>query len=171
MEAAMALVLRAGLGLALIAALGAQARAASYGELAEMRGQAVPGWGTFAPGNTLGYGGARPPATPYPGYNGGPQMMPGYGMTGGYPGASARQRLPTATSYLPTGSNGLPTGRQIQWTYGQVNASGDPFNVYGLSTPNMFVPWSTPLSGWANAQSWDWWRARSGDAGPSLPLW
>jgi hypothetical protein len=150
--------------------LGSTAHAASYAELGEMRGQAVPGWGAMPPA-AAGYGGARPAGPAYPGYNGGPQMMPGYGMAGGYPGAGTRQRSPTATPYLPNGGNGLPTGRQIQWTYGQVNASGDPFNVDGLSTPHMFVPWSTPLSGWANAQSWDWWRARAGDAGPSLPLW
>jgi hypothetical protein len=152
------------------AGLGGIAYAATYGELAEMRGQAIPGWGAMPPAAAGGYG-ARPAVPAYPGYSGGPQMMPGYGMTGGTPGAGTRQRWPTATPYLPTGGNGLPSGRQIQWTYGQVNASGDPFNVYGLSTPHMFVPWSTPLSGWANAQSWDWWRARAGDAGPSLPLW
>lgn len=166
----MVMVRKAVLVLLGAAVWGASAQAASYGELAEMRGQAMQGWGAMPPGGG-GYGGARSAGPAYPGYSGGPQMMPGYGTAGGYPGASTRQRWPTATPYLPTGGNGLPTGRQIQWTYGQVNASGDPFNVYGLSTPHMFVPWSTPLSGWANAQSWDWWRARAGDAGPSLPLW
>jgi len=157
----------------------ATALAATYGELAGMRGQAAPGVysppsapGVYAVPSAPGaYAAPRPSGALYPGYVGGPQMMPGYGMTGGYPGASTTARWPTAMPYVPTGADGVPTGRQLQWTYGQVNASSDPFNVYGLSTPYMFVPWSTPLSGWTNAQSWDWWRSRTGDAGPSLPLW
>jgi hypothetical protein len=144
--------------------------AATYGELAESRGPGAPG-GVQVVTGAPSYVPPRPTGQLYPGYVGGPQMMPGYGMTGTNPGTSTTARFPTTMPYLPSGTNGLPTGRQINWTYGQVNASSDPFNIYGLSTPYMFVPWTTPLSGWANAQSWDWWRSRTGDSGPSLPLW
>jgi hypothetical protein len=51
-------------------------------------------------------------------------------------------------------------------TFGQVNSMTDPYNPWGLSTPFMFVPWSTPLSGWTNAQTWNWWRERSGAPPP-----
>ncbi len=47
-------------------------------------------------------------------------------------------------------------------TFGQVNSTTDPYNPWGLSTPFMFMPWSTPLAGWTNAQTWNWWRERSG---------
>lgn len=66
-------------------------------------------------------------------------------------------------AHLPIGSHGDQPAAQVQlWTYGQVNSTTDPFNPWGLSTPYMFVPWSTPLSGWTNAQTWNWWRERSG---------
>ena len=55
--------------------------------------------------------------------------------------------------------------------YGQVNAASDPFFIWGLRTQGMYVPWSTPMSSWTNAQNWDWWRRRSGDSGPQPPLW
>jgi hypothetical protein len=99
-------------------------------------------------------------------------MLQGYGY-GRYPAVptGAVSRWPTALPMLPVGVQGLPANRQLRWTYGQVNAASDPFNVWGLSTPYMFVPWSTPMSGWANAQIWDWWRTRAGDAGPALPIW
>jgi hypothetical protein len=67
------------------------------------------------------------------------------------------------TPYLPFGPNAsLPHGQLQLSTFGQVNSETDPFNPWGLSTPFMFVPWSTPLSGWTNAQTWNWWRERSG---------
>ncbi len=72
---------------------------------------------------------------------------------------------------LQSGPNGLPDARQIRWTYGQVNASSDPFNTWGLSGQGLYVPWSTPMSGWTNSESWNWWRNRAGDAGPPPPLW
>jgi hypothetical protein len=168
----------------------ASANAATYGELGDMRGQPLPGvpaqaWnaGVYAPAAPVQPNCCKPAVVPYPGYAGGPQMMPGYAMGGGYPGAAGYPlgpslgllpgagRWPTALPYLPVAANGLPAGRQVRWTYGQVNASSDPFNVWGLSTPHMFVPWSTPMSGWTNAQTWDWWRNRAGDPGPALPLW
>ncbi|MDK9697612.1 MAG: hypothetical protein OEL76_14620 [Siculibacillus sp.] len=70
---------------------------------------------------------------------------------------------------LPFGPNaGLPGGRTQIWSFGQMNNTTDPYNQAGLSTPFMFVPWSTPLSGWTNAQTWNWWRER---AGVRSPLW
>jgi hypothetical protein len=66
-------------------------------------------------------------------------------------------------AYLPFGPAGdLPNGRLQVWTFGQVNSTTDPFNSAGLSTPYMFVPWSTPLSAWSNSQTWNWWRERTG---------
>jgi hypothetical protein len=52
-------------------------------------------------------------------------------------------------------------------TFGQVTSTTDPFNPWGLSTPFMFAPWSTPFSGWTNAQTWNWWRERSGALPPN----
>ena len=73
------------------------------------------------------------------------------------------------TPNLPLGRDAaLPHGRLQVWSFGQVNSTTDPFNAAGLSTPFMFVPWSTPLSGWTNAQTWNWWRER---AGVQPPYW
>ena len=69
---------------------------------------------------------------------------------------------------LPFGRDAhLPGGPTQLWTFGQINQTTDPFNQAGLSTPFMFVPWSTPLSGWTNAQTWSWWRERSGARSPN----
>lgn len=117
--------------------------AATYPELAEQRAarRAPP---TIGYGNGYGYGAN---ATAYPA-NGNSSLF-----------------------MLPKGSNGLPDARQIRWSFGQVNAASDPFYVWGLRTQGMNVPWSTPMSSWTNAQSWDWWRRRAGDSGPPPPLW
>jgi hypothetical protein len=72
-------------------------------------------------------------------------------------------------AFLPFGHEaGLPQGRLQVWSFGQENSTTDPFNTAGLSTPFMFVPWSTPLSAWTNAQTWNWWRER---AGVQPPYW
>ena len=117
--------------------------AATYPELAEQRAarRAPP---------TIGYGN---------GY--------GYGANGTAHPANGN----TAMFMLPKGANGLPDARQVRWSFGQVNAASDPFFVWGLRTQGMYVPWSTPMSSWTNAQSWDWWRRRAGDSGPPPPLW
>ena len=97
----------------------------------------------------------------------------GYGNGYGY-GANATAYPANGNSslfMLPKGNNGLPDARQIRWSFGQVNAASDPFYVWGLRTQGMNVPWSTPMSSWTNAQSWDWWRRRAGDSGPPPPLW
>ena len=72
---------------------------------------------------------------------------------------------------LPGGTSGRPDARMVRWSYGQVNASSDPFNTWALSAQGLYVPWSTPMSGWTNSQTWNWWRERAGDAGPPPPLW
>ena len=121
------------------------ALAATYPELSERNGRRGP-----AIGYTNGHGGAM--------------SRPGYAMPPSAYGNSAMYML-------PAGNNGLPDARQVRWTFGQVNAASDPFYVWGLRTQGMYVPWSTPMSSWTNAQSWDWWRRRAGDSGPPPPLW
>lgn len=117
--------------------------AATYPELAEQRAarRAPP---------TIGYGNGY-------GYGANGTAHPAYGNT--------------AMFMLPKGANGLPDARQVRWSFGQINAASDPFFVWGLRTQGMYVPWSTPMSSWTNAQSWDWWRRRAGDSGPPPPLW
>jgi len=120
--------------------------AATYPELSEQRAARR----ATAVGYGNGYGGAMPygaNATAYPAYGNSAMFM------------------------LPKGTNGLPDARQVRWSFGQVNAASDPFFVWGLRTQGMYVPWSTPMSSWTNAQSWDWWRRRAGDSGPPPPLW
>jgi hypothetical protein len=104
---------------------------------------------------------ARRPAFNYG--NGGAMAGPGYAMQSPY-GNSAMPMLPST-------GNGIPDARQLRWSYGQMNAASDPYYVWGLRTQGMYVPWSTPMSSWTNAQSWDWWRRRAGDSGPTPPLW
>lgn len=121
--------------------------AATYPELAERMSQ------RGAPSTYAGYGiGNSGPA-----YGGVATAYPAYGNTAMY--------------MLPSGTGGIPDSRQVRWSYGQVNAASDPFFVWGLRTQGMYVPWSTPMSSWTNAQGWDWWRNRAGDAGPAPPLW
>jgi len=87
------------------------------------------------------------------------------------PGAAQapREGYTPPDAYLPFGREaGLPQGRLQVWSFGQENSTTDPFNTQGLSTPFMFVPWSTPLSAWTNAQTWNWWRER---AGVQPPYW
>jgi len=146
--------------------------AATYSELSAMQGAPPPG---FYPPNPYAAGpyasppgvGACPQCPPQP-YYGGPQGVAPAALDA--PGAAS---LPSARTsprpYLPLGPEGdLPNGRLQVWSFGQANSTTDPFNSSGLSTPFMFVPWSTPLSGWTNAQTWNWWRER---AGVQPPYW
>jgi hypothetical protein len=153
--------------LLLLALLGSgPVHAATYAELAQRNAQrqqpmAYPGYGN---------------AVQSPGYDNaaGAYAQTGYAPSGNfYAGAGGNTMLPgnSALPMLPIGNNGMPSPRQMRWSYGQVNAASDPFNTWGLSTQGMYVPWSTPMSAWTNAQSWDWWRNRAGDAGPPPPLW
>lgn len=173
------------LSLALI--FGSAARAATFGELSGggAPGQmAVPGGGfaagPYSSGPVYCPAGCIMPAAPAQGYPWGapngarpPAMMPNHsGFPEGTPPASPGigpegpwlppwQTNPRA--YLPLGSYAdTPNSRALIWTYGQVNATTDPFDAWGLSTPYMHIPWSTPLAGWMNAATWNWWRERSG---------
>lgn len=117
--------------------------------------------GSMSPGISI-----QPYATPPPLYNGyQPPPQNFYAQQPPYP-LPANSAMPM----LPSGANG-PNSRQMRWSYGQINASSDPFNAWGLSTQGMYVPWSTPTSSWTNAQGWDWWRNRAGDSGAASPLW
>jgi len=175
-----------GLFLALILASSA-ASAATYSELAERSAQKRFSAPAPYPANSgvsiQPYAAAYP--QPYPAYGYQPAGAANYAPAGyapppspgAYPyGGAAGAYYPllpgnSAMPMLPVGSNGFPNPRQVRWSYGQVNASSDPFNAWGLSTQGMYVPWSTPMSSWSNAQSWDWWRNRAGDEGPPPPLW
>jgi hypothetical protein len=126
--------------------------AATYPELAERfsrKAVPVPYYQVIGNGNG--------PSSTAPANGGVATAYPAYGNTAMY--------------MLPSGTNGMPDARQVRWTYGQVNAASDPYYVWGLRSQRMYVPWSTPMSGWTNAQSWDWWRHRAGDNGPAPPLW
>lgn len=147
------------LGLALLPALGAAAVAATFGELSSAgpAGSMPQAYAPYAAG---------PYAAPPNGYGFGPPPMVG-GSEGEIPAPlnapGAATLPPPVAPNLPIGpSADLPHGTQQLWTFGQVNSTTDPFNPWGLSTPHMFVPWSTPLSGWSNAENWNWWRKRSG---------
>jgi hypothetical protein len=152
--------------LALMLLSGTAATAATYAELAQ---RSAP---SYVPqqDNAANYGNANAPRYGYaPAYapNYAPTPPQGYyGMENRYPPSPSN-----AMSMLPTGNNGAPNQQQLRWSYGQVNAASDAFNAWGLSTQGMYVPWSTPMSAWSNAQQWDWWRNRAGDAGPPPPLW
>jgi hypothetical protein len=140
----------------------------------------------LAYGRPGGYGSAGSYAEPYPGV---PAPLDGYGAgpyAGIYPGAEAlaggsplsggpegapprafdppNLSPPIGPSVYPLfgPGAGLPNGSLRLETFQQINSTTDPYNAWGLSTPFMFVPWSTPLSGWTNAQTWNWWRERSG---------
>ncbi len=169
-------------GLILTAAVtgASAAQSASFGELSS----GGSGSQSMAPYSAGPYAAGPYAAGPYGGGYGAAYGPGPYAPTPPFGGASSpsggREGVPPAeldapgtatmppmqvspTPYLPLGPNAdLPRGRTELETFGQVNSETDPFNPWGLSTPFMFVPWSTPLSGWANAQTWNWWRERSG---------
>ncbi|EEW25318.1 hypothetical protein [Rhodobacter ferrooxidans] len=146
-----------------------------------LTGAALPAWAdTFgelsasrAPNGAAQYGGYN--AGPYASAPGGDcqPLCQGNGFSGGAegtlptdPGYGQPYISPLAANpraYLPYGQRGdQPNDQMMLGSFGQINATTDPFNPWGLSTPYMFVPWSTPMSGWTNAQTWNWWRERSG---------
>jgi hypothetical protein len=158
------------------AAFALPAHAATFGELSArpgdgqaMNGIGMPGPYAMPPMNPMNQpcppqcGGAQP------GF-GAPLPQQGFGGPEGvFPGAidqpqaeiPAYQANPRA--FMPISPTGdLPAGQLQLWSFGQMNTATDPFNPWGLSTPYMFLPWGTPLSGWTNAQTWNWWRERSG---------
>jgi len=147
------------IGLALVPAACMAANAATFGELSSA------GPGPAYPRSYSPYT-AGPYSAPPSAYGFDPQPTAG-GAEGSIPApldAPGAATLPPPVMPDPVvGPNAdLPHGTQQLWTFGQVNSSTDPFNPWGLSTPHMFVPWSTPLSGWSNAENWNWWRKRSG---------
>lgn len=160
----------------------ATAAAATWGELGRAPSPSASG----QPGP---YGAVGPYANPAP-YGACPQCGPMTAPTGGSYGApmgsplGMEGRPPAAfdapgrasappewsvppEAMLPMTQGGLPNGAVQMGTFGQINSTTDPYNSWGLSTPFMFVPWSTPLSGWTNAQTWNWWRTRSGVRSPA----
>jgi hypothetical protein len=72
--------------------------------------------------------------------------------------------VPAPTGYPPFGAGpaGAPGGPIPIWSFGQITSMSNPYDPWGLNTPFMRVPWSTPMSGWTNAAAWNWWRERSG---------
>lgn len=173
------------LGLALLVPLSPAAGAGTFGELSAPAippGMApmvppVPYPGGYYPG--MAYYPAPYVAGPYAGAPAGfcpPDCYPMLrtpiiaGPEGAPPPASGAGPMPyvppmaaAPRDYLPLGgyADG-PNGALMLWSFGQYNATTDPFNPWGYSTPYMFVPWSTPLAGWTNATAWNWWRERSG---------
>ncbi|MEZ5713850.1 MAG: hypothetical protein R3D85_00985 [Paracoccaceae bacterium] len=128
-----------------------------------------PGMG-MQPG--FGQGMMRAPAAGYGpmGMNGGGLPLKGgpEGTLPGDPGASPEGPFVPALAANPRAflpfrnyADG-PNAPLMLWSFGQLNSGTDPFNPYGLSTPYMRVPWSTPMAGWTNSQTWNWWRERSG---------
>ena len=144
------------------------ASAATWGELTSGTNGAANGSYPVGP-----YAAAPQPGTCWqctsPARVGGPQGVPPAALD-----APALSQLPPGAlmppdAFLPFGRDArLPSPQTQIWSFGQVNNTTDPFNQTGLSTPFMYVPWSTPLSGWTNAQTWNWWRERSGTRSP---LW
>lgn len=121
----------------------------------------VPG---MTPGGTasgMPYGGMVPMANVplRSGPEGVPPGDPGASPEGPFvPSLAANPR-----GYLPFRSYADgPNAPMMLWSFGQYNAGTDPYNAFGLSTPYMRVPWSTPMAGWTNSQTWNWWRERSG---------
>lgn len=147
-----------------VAAASAPSTAATFGELSANRnGAPMPLYpsGAYAPAPMQAY----PPSAyaPPPPAFGGPEGVDPDGWANGPTYWDAPTPLTAPRLYLPMQNGGdLPHGQLRLWSFGQMNSMTDPFNPWGLSTPDMFVPWSTPLSGWANAQTWNWWRERSG---------
>ena len=141
------------------------AGAATYGELSGAPAPGTAGVATYSAGPYASAPNAVCPpyclVAPSPAYGGPEGTLPGgpdYRVTPYLPPYQANPR-----AYLPLAPQGSePDVRLLLWSFGQTNSVTDPYNTLGLSTPFMFVPWSTPLSGWTNAQTWNWWRERSG---------
>lgn len=153
----------------MLASLAAPAGAATWGELTSGSNGAPPSPYPAGPYAVTPQQGACWNCQPQLPTGGGPQGVPPSALDA--PGVA--QLPPSAfappDAYLPFGRDArLPGGATQIWSFGQINQTTDPFNQTGLSTPFMFVPWSTPLSGWTNAQTWNWWRERSG---VRPPIW
>lgn len=151
---------------ALVALLAQPAASGTFGELSgNAAGPMAPQVMPYAAGPyAAGPSGYCPPncaPVPVP-FAGGPEgalpAMPGPGPSPYVPPVAATPR-----AFLPLGSYADgPHDQLALWSFGQINSTTDPFDPWGLSTPYMYVPWSTPLAGWTNAATWNWWRERSG---------
>ncbi|HUO53099.1 MAG TPA: hypothetical protein VMU18_00040 [Rhodoblastus sp.] len=179
------LVLATALASALALAAPSGARAATFGDLAAGRDggpdYAQPSYAPNAYAPNYAPNSYPPgPYAPAP-YSGACPNCPSAALAGGPQGAYPAPLNPPASAQIPPGGwtppeaylpfgpqANLPNGRLQTWSFGQNNSTTDPFNLTGLSTPFMFVPWSTPLSAWTNAQTWNWWRER---AGVQPPYW
>lgn len=88
----------------------------------------------------------------------------GYYETGVYPPPSfgypfATYPMPEYTPYAR--SQHLPPPQLQAWSFSQLRTTTNPYFGWGLYTPYMWVPWSTPLSSWSNAVTSEWWRTRA----------
>lgn len=127
------------------------ATAATFGELSQAAPAALV---AAAPAPTCPpYCAPRPPAT-----EGALPSAP----PGAQPYVSVPAPVPMGYPPFGAGPGTAPGGPLPAWSFGQINAMSNPYNPWGLSTPFMYVPWSTPMSGWTNAATWNWWRERSG---------
>lgn len=156
-----------------VALLAAPAGAATWGELTSGNGGGQQNGYPVGPYAVGPYATAPQPGACWqcqpPAMIGGPQGVPPSQLDAPAMSQLPPQALIPPDAYLPFGREGrLPSPQTQIWSFGQVNNTTDPFNQTGLSTPFMYVPWSTPLSGWTNAQTWNWWRERSGTRSP---LW
>ena len=153
----------AALGMLALTVLAQSAIAATFGELTGGSAGAPAQVAPYAAGPYAGTVNTYcpPNCAPAPApIVGGPEGAPppGLGPTLYIPPHEAAPR-----AYLPMGNLGDgPNTQQLLWSFGQINSTTDPYNPWGLSTPYMYVPWSTPFAGWANAATWNWWRERSG---------
>lgn len=137
-----------------VALSAAGATAATFGELSQAAPQPAPV--------------AAVPAPTCPPYCAPAQRPPAAegALPSAPPGAQPYVSVPAPVpmGYPPFGAGpGIaPGGPLPAWSFGQINSMSNPYNPWGLSTPFMYVPWSTPMSGWTNAATWNWWRERSG---------
>jgi hypothetical protein len=154
------------------------ARSATFGDLSgSVRPPQPPEAGLYSSSPyAAGPYAASPYGSPDYGYGAGYGYAPGPPLAGAQSPSGGREGVPPSdaqgapppaplppNAYPPYGPYaGEPRGAVRRETFGQFNSTTDPFNPWGLSTPFMFVPWTTPLSGWTNAQTWNWWRERSG---------
>lgn len=172
-------------GLVALAGLAGAAQAGTFGEL--YNGGNGPVYGGMGPSYAAGpYAGAPSYCPPnclspnaaaggwnaYPGgmpgapaqaLRSGPEGVPPMNPNGSVEAPYVPPIYANPRAHLPLGAYADgPNAPVMLWSYGQMNATTDPYDAWGLSTPQMHIPWSTPMAGWTNAATWNWWRERSG---------
>ncbi|MGV6820500.1 MAG: hypothetical protein ACWA5T_08385 [Parvularcula sp.] len=75
----------------------------------------------------------------------------------GYPFAT--YPMPEYTPYAQ--AQRLPPPQLQTWSYSQLRTTTNPYFGWGLYTPYLWMPWSTPLTSWSNAVTSEWWRTRA----------